>query len=285
MASSHGPRDYTAGTERALYAYAGTTCYFPDCSRPVIVFVNDEPVCDMEIAHICGAKPGSARYDPSMTDEERRHFSNLILLCKPHHKTVDSLHPDDYPAHLLRQWKTEHERKAGIDLGALSGLTEDRLIDLLEKAIGSAGPTRVVTAQIGLGVLASTGFITLQPDTAKDYFARYAEYGPAVVILTARNTGAMKASIATHKIKFAPAGFGLQMFDEFPLHNPRLPHSLDSGASASWFYALSGEVSTMMRFLPAQGYRPEHLVGEFELGSGEIIKSGPLPVKYLGLGP
>jgi hypothetical protein len=80
----------------------------------------------------------------------------------------------------------------------------------------------VVTAEIGLGVLAGTGFITLQPDNAKDHFTRYADYGPAVVILTVRNTGAIKASVATHKIRFDPAGVMLQMLDEFPYYDPRL---------------------------------------------------------------
>jgi hypothetical protein len=47
-----GPRDYTAGTERALYAFSGTTCYFPDCTAPVIVFVGGEPVCNVQIAHV-----------------------------------------------------------------------------------------------------------------------------------------------------------------------------------------------------------------------------------------
>jgi len=71
-----------AATERALYAYSGTTCYYPDCKTPVIVFVEDEPVSNVEIAHIKGAYPGSPRYDPAMTDDERRSFPNLILLCK-----------------------------------------------------------------------------------------------------------------------------------------------------------------------------------------------------------
>ena len=56
-------------------------CYFPDCTIPVIVFVGDEPVCNVQIAHVCGANANSPRYDPSMTDDERRAFANLILLC------------------------------------------------------------------------------------------------------------------------------------------------------------------------------------------------------------
>jgi hypothetical protein len=39
---------------------------------PVIAFVEGEPVSNADIARICGANPGSPRYDPSMTDDERR---------------------------------------------------------------------------------------------------------------------------------------------------------------------------------------------------------------------
>src|ERR1700722_1625133 len=128
--SGPGPRDYTSGTERALYTFSGMACYFPDCSTPVIVFVNGEPVCNAQIAHVRGANPNSARYDPFMTDDERRAFANLILLCTPHHSIVDRLHPANYQPEELQQWKVKREADAGIDNIALSSLTEDRLVEL-----------------------------------------------------------------------------------------------------------------------------------------------------------
>lgn len=135
--SGPGPRDYTQGTERALYTFSAATCYFTDCQTPVIVFVDGEPVSNVEIAHIRGAVPGSPRYDLTMTDDERRSFANLILLCTPHHKIVDRLHPDDYPVEVLADWKAQHERDFGADGSILSPLTEDRLLDLIEKAVAS----------------------------------------------------------------------------------------------------------------------------------------------------
>jgi hypothetical protein len=104
MASSGpGPRDYRVGTERALYAFARTTCYFPGCKSPVIVFVEGEPVSNAQIAHIRGANPGSPRYDPAMTDDGRRSYANLILPCEPHHEFVDRRHPDRYPPEMLAE--------------------------------------------------------------------------------------------------------------------------------------------------------------------------------------
>jgi hypothetical protein len=108
-----GPRAYSAGTSLALYALANGNCYFPDCSARVVVFVEGHPVNNAQIAHVYGANPGSARYDPAMTDGERRSFANLILLCKSHHTLVDTVVPDQYDAATLLQWKAIREAACG----------------------------------------------------------------------------------------------------------------------------------------------------------------------------
>jgi len=47
-----------------------------------------------------------------MTDDDRRHFSNLILLCDECHTIVDSRDNEaDYPVDLLKRWKSNHESK------------------------------------------------------------------------------------------------------------------------------------------------------------------------------
>ena len=63
-----------------------------------------------EVAHIAGARTGSARYDPNMTDEERHHLDNLIYLCPNDHALIDK-QAEKYPVEKLRQIKQEHERK------------------------------------------------------------------------------------------------------------------------------------------------------------------------------
>jgi predicted restriction endonuclease len=98
-----GPRDYTGGTERALFRLARGTCYYPDCMASIILVVDDEAVVAVETAHIRGALRDSARYDAAMTDEERRAFANLLLLCTAHHKLVDRLKPAENPPELLER--------------------------------------------------------------------------------------------------------------------------------------------------------------------------------------
>lgn len=283
-ASGPGPRDYTTGTQRALYAFSGTTCYFPDCTTRVIVMVNGEPVSNVEITHIRGANPGSRRYDPNMTDDERRSFANLILTCKPHHSVIDRLHPDDYPVEQLTRWKVEHERRAGIDVDALSDLTEDRLVDLIERAVAAAGPRRLVTVELGLGIAARRQIIVLPRDTAKDFFGMYADLGPAVVVLTARNQGSLQAYVNNHAIRFTPVGAVITGTNDFPPVNPSLPCPVDIGESATWMYSLASVID-MVAFWRAQNRTVDALVGEATLGSGETIASAPLPVELLGVAP
>ena len=117
---TEAPRRYIAATRAALAVLSRGTCYFPGCEYPLIRFIDGEPFIDFQIAHIRDARPGD-RYDKSMSDDERRAFGNLILLCKPHHTLVDKTHPERYTSNDLQQWKHERE-DAGV--GALEGDSE-----------------------------------------------------------------------------------------------------------------------------------------------------------------
>ncbi len=61
------------------------------------------------VCHIKGERPGSARYDESQTDEERRSFENLMLLCPNDHAKIDDTHAAEYPVERLIEIKTQHE--------------------------------------------------------------------------------------------------------------------------------------------------------------------------------
>ncbi len=48
-----------------------------------------------------------------MTDDERRHYNNLILLCDECHTVIDNPSNEDlYPVSILKEWKQIHEIKA-----------------------------------------------------------------------------------------------------------------------------------------------------------------------------
>lgn len=94
-------------TVKQLYGTA-SSCARPACDEPLLRWVDglDTPVLNSRIAHICAASALGPRYDKAMTDEDRRAFDNLVLLCLPHAEEVDlTALADRYPVETLYQWK------------------------------------------------------------------------------------------------------------------------------------------------------------------------------------
>jgi hypothetical protein len=119
-------RTYRSGVTAALMALAKGTCYYPKCTTLLIQFVEDEPWLQVEIAHIRGLRPGSARYDPDMDDQTRNAFINLLLLCTVHHKRVDR-RAEEYTTAQLQQWKAGAEHESPSPLAAWTDVTQAKL--------------------------------------------------------------------------------------------------------------------------------------------------------------
>jgi hypothetical protein len=121
---------------------------------------------DVQIAHIRDAHPGN-RFDSSMTDEDRRSFANLVLLCKPHHDLVDRAHPDRYQAEDLSTWKALREEGMAenllgaleVDEAELEGALKDAAINISVSQsslqIGGMGGSAVGAGGGGGGVIGS----------------------------------------------------------------------------------------------------------------------------------
>ena len=271
-----GTHDYTSGTRAALYAFSRRTCYFPDCDVPVVRFVEDEPVINVEIAHICGAVLGAPRYDEAMTDDERRSFANLLLLCIPHHKTIDRLHPDDYSVEELARWKRERESPEAVS--TLTGITEDRLEQLIEEAVRAAGVQRRVDVEIAPGIAMPTLTFTIPGDQPGEFFDLYRDIGSPALLLTARNPGLIDAVVASHSVRLLPAGAAIAL-----PHTPyaELPARLRAGDSITWAYpliALHGPIVA----LEAKGHTITDLRGEIKLATGDEVSSGDIRLAPLG---
>ncbi|MFF0531106.1 hypothetical protein ACFYT3_22295 [Nocardia amikacinitolerans] len=104
---------FTASTKALVAARAGYMCTNPECNRLLVGPEVSGPDAYMktrigEVAHIYGHKPGSARHDPLMTDEQRAHPANALWLCEVCHKLIDSNDGIAYPAPLLMQWRDDH---------------------------------------------------------------------------------------------------------------------------------------------------------------------------------
>jgi hypothetical protein len=90
---------------RALLAKSGNQCAYPGCFAELVTADN---LFVGELCHVAAAQPGGPRYDATSTDEERRAYSNLLFLCHPHHRRVDS-DVSRFPSEWLRNIKASHE--------------------------------------------------------------------------------------------------------------------------------------------------------------------------------
>lgn len=129
-------------TIRQLFALSGNLCAFPNCTH---LLINEQGALVAEMAHIEGVKPGGERFNPTMTNEERREPSNLLLLCHQHHVETDD--EKVWTVEKMREMKATHERRfQNPEKAILEGLKDwtqsDELIlpanlDGLHKALKS----------------------------------------------------------------------------------------------------------------------------------------------------
>lgn len=89
---------------RALFARSGNQCAFPGCTAAL---VNEKNKFIAQICHIEAAVSGGERFNPHQSDEERRAYENLILLCYPHHVETDDV--GAYSVDRLKEIKASHE--------------------------------------------------------------------------------------------------------------------------------------------------------------------------------
>jgi hypothetical protein len=71
------------------------------------------------MAHIFAAQDDGPRANPTLTEDERGAFANLILLCANCHTLVDKA-PAAFPDSVMVKWKTDHERRIAAVFGAIS---------------------------------------------------------------------------------------------------------------------------------------------------------------------
>lgn len=99
----------TDKTIKRLFAMSGNSCAFSGCSLPI---VESAGTITGEICHIKARSAGGPRFDKAQTEEDRHGFDNLVLLCRRHHKVVDS-EPDVYSVEALQEIKAIHEQTVG----------------------------------------------------------------------------------------------------------------------------------------------------------------------------
>ena len=117
--------EFTDKTKRTLAGRAGYQCSFPDCQLFLIGPHSDgEKTVSLGVAaHIKGAALGSARYDESQTDEERKHISNGIWMCQNHSVQIDN-DENLYPLEKLLEWRRKREESARSEFASKANLPQ-----------------------------------------------------------------------------------------------------------------------------------------------------------------
>lgn len=271
------PRAYRSGTEKALFEMGSGTCYFPDCETRTIVFIEGEPLVNVQIAHIEGAEPGSARYREEMTNEERRSFSNLLLLCVPHHDLVDNKKPHIYDTPTLRGWKAAREPAVGTASINQSGITEETLVAAIEAAVKASRGVREVDLEVVSGTLIENGSGLIKVPLGQYPVVSRGSEVEKNVVLTVRNTGDLQVAVEGVAIYFTVGGDpGVQSKlmgrDDYVGRNPRLPCRIESGVSKTWMTALA-TFAMIYREHASRGHEVTHFSFEVDLGTGDSLRS------------
>lgn len=94
-----------------LWGRSGNMCAFPECKKVLVAdeSLSDDPSVIGEEAHIVGRKEDGPRGKSDLTTEQRDYYSNLILLCRNHHKQIDD-QENEYPVQTLSDYKVNHEK-------------------------------------------------------------------------------------------------------------------------------------------------------------------------------
>jgi hypothetical protein len=240
--------------------------------------VSSSPSVNVHIAHIEGAEIGSARYNESMTNQERRSFPNLLLLCIPHHDLVDHKEPHQYTVEMLREWKSARElATSGADAEELRGITEETLAAAMEAAIKSSRGLREAVVEVQSATIIEGGAGGV--DSAFRAVPAGVP-GPGVekaVALTVRATGDLP--VVVHGISIycridsnPSLETKLMGRDDYVGINPKLPKRVDAGDAKTWLTALA-TFAMMYRGIAASGREITHFRFDVDLGTGDVLKS------------
>lgn len=140
--------DFTAKVKAIVKGRAAYICSNPECRCLTVAPSQVDPegfIYIGEVAHITAAAPGGPRYDPNLTVEERSSPENAIHLCAVCATMIDKNRGVDFPAGLLRQWRTQHEAWVAENLNKnpwIGSLKDEAKFEFVRKVVSLANQFR-----------------------------------------------------------------------------------------------------------------------------------------------
>jgi hypothetical protein len=116
--------DFPRPVLETLAKRVGYRCSNPECRKPTSgPHTDGAKAVNVGVgSHITAASPGGPRYDPSLTQEQRRSQENGVWLCQNCGKLVDNDESRYTPA-VLREWRRVAEAAALAGVQSSSGPT------------------------------------------------------------------------------------------------------------------------------------------------------------------
>lgn len=104
-------KDISLPEKHILFMNSGGICAFPTCNKKLVEnpTLQDDATIVGEIAHIVADSRQGPRGNEPLSEPNRGKHPNLILLCREHHKIIDSQF-NTYSVAVLKQMKYNHER-------------------------------------------------------------------------------------------------------------------------------------------------------------------------------
>lgn len=134
MPCSKGRVNPTQQTRYRLFADSGGFCQKPDCLLPLFRDEASGSIHVAEAAHIISAADDGPRAEPSLGEDERAAYENLILLCPTCHRIVDKAEAA-YPAPLIREWKAAHRDRTAEAFGVRRYSNRGEARDAIEQRL------------------------------------------------------------------------------------------------------------------------------------------------------
>jgi hypothetical protein len=134
-------RQISPNTRLLLFVGAGGRCEFDGCNAYLLEHpLTLTPGNFSQVAHVVAFRKDGPRGSGSRPTDIN-DLSNLMLLCPPCHKLIDT-HPEEYPVSVLKKYKAKHEER----IKHVTGLGPDLKTSIVQLKAKIAGHTVSIPA-------------------------------------------------------------------------------------------------------------------------------------------
>lgn len=198
-------------TIKALFAKSGNCCAFPGCRNSLI---KNDSLFIGEIAHIEAAEAGGTRFNPKQSDDERRGYGNLILLCHEHHVEIDA-DAGKYSVRMLKRMKLEHARSVKIAFKVKPSVIKEirKGIEVYWSNVDRVNSCEHVLPERAIKIDSKADFLKLLSDVA-DSIHKLSKQSESLASADSK----LNEQIREH---FLVLGYNLEKYDSIPYYeNP-----------------------------------------------------------------